>query len=171
MELYIVRPEDELSPGEMIELSLRESSRGSAIEEWFPEGLTTQGRRWALADLQTDQNLVAISEWLTELARRSEFGQLPSRFQSVTGYETRESAVRAAERSGSSTKDIFQVTAGDPAGPFYEAHRRGQTVPAILDGARSYWTGTPHSDGEREYLLPCPVNVGQRIHQVEPAIQ
>lgn len=173
MDAYVVQPADEHTPGETI--SLQDPATAALdtdtdpLVDWFPDGLSDEGLRWAAMDLREDkQSLAVIREWLVELARRSGYDDHPSRFQSLIGYETRKSARRAAHHRGrAQAYDIFLLTDVTADGPFYARHRSGTTVPEILGTAPAYWEGTPHREGEREYLIRCPVELDDRVMTVD----
>lgn len=140
--------------------------------------------------LVTIGNLIASSynlgpcmcEWTFESVRRSVFPENPSRFQSMFCLSSPEELKRWPEitTTASQNAQLFEISVSDDLKPFDSALLRGGLVCrfnpptesmcslgflplASLNLANQYWSGLLSDEPRMEYLVPLPVQVGQKV--------
>lgn len=137
--------------------------------ELFPNGLSPHGQRYLFERHNYIQNAIPVNpviELLSELVRRAEFPDRPSRFTSLFGTESIDDARRFRNELGQPHHRILRLSCDQ----YFRADMRflnpGASGASALNLARKYWRGEACQEPLWEVLLIPPITV---IEQMEPA--
>jgi hypothetical protein len=134
--------------------------------ELFPEGLTRHGKRYLLDECLVISNEkgpapyvphIPIIELVSELVRRISFAHLPSRFQALFAWGTREEAIAFQRESGGGA--IYEVEADNYFKGDMKLLYLGGTGIGAWKFALRYWRGEAGPTPRWEYLLVPPIRV------------
>lgn len=132
----------------------------------FPEGLSLHGQRYLLEKYVFNQGMVAVSpmiELATELIRRWQFPDRPSRMQSFFACETLDSARQFRAQFCQPFHRIFLVQAEKHFRADMNLLRIGPTGGSSLNLLQKYWRGEESRSPFWEILLPAPLQLGELV--------
>ena len=166
---YHLDRQNDLEPGQTLELESPNVREDSPFGELFPDGLTKHGQHYCAQDLYAEDNhgLWDVScELLFELVRAAQFPERPSRFQSLFGFEALRDVERFAETHVDPPYTIWRVSADRS----FRADMKLVDVEDIVHGVRQadyYWRGRTYVNRPLwEVLLVPPVEVVERVERV-----
>jgi len=160
---YTVDSKNFLKSGLMIEIKKYDDVRPIELQEHvdklFPDGFTNFGERYFLCDAIMHKKIENQLELVFEYVRRSNFPTAPSRFQSVFGFDTTESARVFIEKYRKGKGSIWKVEADKLFKADMNLLHSGSLL-RVSYQAHTYWSGNPeNSTPFWEFLLSPPVKV------------
>lgn len=139
------------------------------ISALFPDGVSPHGHRYLFERHNYVQNMaIPVSpaiELISELVRRAEFPNRPSRFTSLFGTETLEVAQTFRSKNGQPHHRIFRVSCENSFRADMCLLSLGASNASSLNLARKFWRGEGSQNPHWECLLVPPIAI---IEQVEP---
>lgn len=166
LELYTVDREGTLVEGHVCSLvkhaDITPPVLAAHVEELFPDGVSTHGERYFLRN--EAQALIAspMLELLYEQVRRAAYAERPSRLQSIFAVETLAEACRFQSQYGGAA--IYKVSADIIFRGDMNLLHAGNSTLVSSWFAHQYWKGEAGPEAPFwEWLLKCPVNVGERV--------
>jgi len=160
---YTVDGRGSLSSGLVMNLIKYDDIEPSELQEHadnlFPEGVSSFGERYFLRDNKLHENLNNQLELVFEYVRRSFYSDAPSRFQSLFGFDSIESA-RAFNREYRKDKSsIWKIKAGKSFRADMKLLHSGSIL-VVSYLAHIYWSGKTIEDNPFwEFLLSPPIKV------------
>jgi hypothetical protein len=133
------------------------------VKELFPDGVSTHGERYFLQNEAQAMVVSPILELLFEQVRRAAFADRPSRFQSMFAFKSLAEACSFLSQFGDGA--IYKVNAD----VFFRGNMNllnaGNSILTTSWFANQYWKGETglQDDPCWEFLLKCPVKVGERV--------
>lgn len=132
------------------------------VEELFPDGVSAHGERYFL---RADAQALIVNPMLElffEQVRRAAFAKRPSRLQSMFAVETLAEANQFQAQHGGVA--IYKVSAEVIFRGDMSLLQMGNSTLVVSWFAYQYWKGEAGpADPFWEYLLKCPVHVGERV--------
>ena len=132
------------------------------VKELFPDGVSAHGERYFLRN--EAQALIAspMLELLFEQVRRATHAERPSRLQSMFAVETLSEAHQFQSQYGGTA--IYKVSADVMFRGDMNLLHAGSSTLVTSWFAHQYWKGDAGpQDPFWEWLLKCPVHVGERV--------
>lgn len=135
---------------------------GIHVDELFPDGISTHGERYFLRNDARTQVVDPMLELLFDQVRRAAYLDRPSRFQSMFAVGSLAAAHQFQAQYGGGA--IYRVSADVIFRGDMNLLNAGNSTLVTSWFAHQYWRGEAGSkDPFWEWLLKCPVKVGERV--------
>lgn len=132
------------------------------VQELFPYGVSAHGERYFLRNEAQTLLVNPMLELLFEQVRRAAHAERPSRFKSMFAVETLAEARQFQSQYGGTA--IYKVNSEVVFRCDMNLLHAGNSILVTSWFAHQYWKGEAGSDEPFwEWLLECPVNVGERV--------
>jgi hypothetical protein len=169
-KFYTVDRVGTLSSGTVINITKYDDVNPKAlqvhVDSLFPSGVSFHGENYLLKNDSHGKISSSAIELLFEYVRRSNFPEIPSRFECSFACETIEEAKVFRTNFGQPTDRIFEVFS---EGSYFKGNmvllENNQTSLVCSYFADEYWKGNqgPNPDCFWEVLLELPVTIGEQV--------
>ena len=135
------------------------------VDKLFPDGVSSHGNIYFLNGKQDTLHVSPNLELVFEYVRRSNFKDLPSRFQSVFAWDNIEDARWFLKNYPGEKSFLYEVKSDVIHKANMKLLNANSSILVTSYFAEMYWKGEEGSVGEIrwEYLLKCPVQVLKRV--------
>lgn len=169
MDLFTVDRSGLLSKGHVCALTeyadVAPPEINALVRELCPGGVSFHGEAYLLKNDRstniTDANTEIIFEWV----RRANFPDRPSRYQSLYAVDNLNAAQTFMNMVGAADSPVFRLVSERAFRADMRLLIANNSAVVKSYFASLYWQGLPFPQGEPqwEWLVPCPVVIGERI--------
>lgn len=146
---------DDIEPLELSEL----------VDGLYPDGVAQHGEFHLLRNEKSAIHMDGKTEALFEWVRQARFPARRSRYQCMYGTETIEGAQAFMRRTGFDGCAVYAIETESAFRADMNLLDARMTALVLTYFANLYWSGSPHPQAEPfwEWLIPCPVVIGERV--------
>lgn len=169
MEFYTVDRAGKLFEGMVCELvddaHIPNAELASHVKEMYPSGLSHHGLGYLLGTYRDAPVGDVELEMLFDLVRRLRYPEAPSRYQCIFAVESLDAAMKMAEKLKANTPRVFKLQSDNAFRADMRLLNSDNSPLGKYYLADLYWAGKTPADGTPtwEWLVPCPVVIGERV--------